>query len=160
MAQLPQPAVAIPDNIFSGTLRDTVLKKPGRANNSYSEDVRKFALTLHFFSAKAYKFLRKHVKLPHPCALRKWAAMIGAKPGFTKGCFEKVFQEAQKGLLLISLMVDEISIKKQADCESKRVVGYCDLGHGILKDDCNAYAKHALVFLAVAVNRNWKVPLG
>lgn len=159
-AELPQPAVAILDNIFSGTLRDIVLKKTGRANNSYSEDVRKFALTLHFYSAKAYKFLRKHVKLPHPSALRKWAAVIGAKPGFTKECFEKVSHEAQKGPLLISLMVDEISIKKQADWDGKEVVGYCDLGHGILKDDCIAYAKHALVFLAVAVNRNWKLPLG
>ncbi|KAM7282812.1 hypothetical protein ISCGN_000048 [Ixodes scapularis] len=159
-AQLPQPAVAILDNIFSGTLRDIVLKKTGKANNSYSEDVRKFALTLHFYSAKAYKFLRKHVKLPHPSALRKWAAVIGAKPGFTKECFEKVSHEAQKGPLLISLMVDEISIKKQADWDGKEVVGYCDLGHGILKDDCIAYAKHALVFLAVAVNRNWKLPLG
>ncbi|KAG0432266.1 hypothetical protein HPB47_021012 [Ixodes persulcatus] len=88
------------------------------------------------------------------------AAVIGAKPGFTKECFEKVSHEAQKGPLLISLMVDEISIKKQADWDGKEVVGYCDLGHGILKDDCIAYAKHALVFLAVAVNRNWKLPLG
>ncbi|KAG0415550.1 hypothetical protein HPB47_007275 [Ixodes persulcatus] len=52
------------------------------------------------------------------------------------------------------------SIKKQADWDGNEVVGYCDLAHGILKDDCIAHAKHALVFLAVAVNRNWKLPLG
>lgn len=91
-AQLPQPAVSILDTVFSGR------KNTGRANNSYSEDLRKFALTLHFYWAKAYKFLRKQVKLPHFSALRKWAAVIGAKPGFIKKCFEKVFGKLGKDL--------------------------------------------------------------
>ncbi|XP_047096600.1 THAP domain-containing protein 2-like [Schistocerca piceifrons] len=36
----------------------------------YSQLIRKFALTLHFYSAKAYSYLRKFVKLPHPRTLR------------------------------------------------------------------------------------------
>lgn len=57
-------------------------------------------------------------------------------------------------------MVDEMGTKRQTDCDSKEVVGYCDLGHGIIRNNCVTFAKHALVFLAVAVNQNWKIPLG
>ncbi|KAM7305243.1 hypothetical protein ISCGN_015140 [Ixodes scapularis] len=80
--------------------------------------------------------------------------------GFTQQSFDKVAQEAQKGPLFVSLMVDEMGIKRQTDWDGKEVVGYCDLGHGIIRNDCATFAKHTLVFLAVAVNRNWKIPLG
>ncbi|XP_040074400.1 uncharacterized protein LOC120846639 [Ixodes scapularis] len=56
-------------------------------------------------------------------------------------------------------MVDEMGIKRQRDWDGKEVVGYCDLGHGIIRNDCVTFAKHALVFLAVAVNRNCKILL-
>ncbi|KAM7282371.1 hypothetical protein ISCGN_004034 [Ixodes scapularis] len=158
--RLPGSAVNIVDNIFTDTMRNLVLRRSRKPNNMYAEDVRKFALTVHFYSAKAYKFLRKHVRLPHPSALRKWAAVIDGNPGFTRESFNRVTQEVQKGRLLVSLMVDEMSIKKQVDWDGKEVIGYCDLGHGILNNDCVAYAKHALVFLAVAVNKSWKIPLG
>ncbi|KAG0414162.1 hypothetical protein HPB47_008685 [Ixodes persulcatus] len=69
-AELPQPAVAILDNIFSGTLRDIRTSEMGS---------------------------------------RDWR-----EAGLHKGVLRKVSHEAQKGPLLISLMVDEISIKKQA----------------------------------------------
>ncbi|KAG0423218.1 hypothetical protein HPB47_000986 [Ixodes persulcatus] len=91
--------------------------------------------------------------------LTYWKRYDCTKPGFAKECFEKVFQETQKEPLFISLLVDEINIKTQVDWDGKEVVGYCDLGQSILKDDCIAYAKHALVFLAVVGNRNWKLPL-
>ncbi|KAM7312862.1 hypothetical protein ISCGN_009769 [Ixodes scapularis] len=156
--RLPGSAVNIVD-IFTDTMRNLVLRRSRKPKNMYAEDVRKFALTVHFYSAKAYKFLRKHVRLPHASALRKWAVVIDGNPGFTRESFNRVTQEVQKGRLLVSLMVDEMSIKKQVDWDGKEVIGYCDLGHGIL-NDCVAYAKHALVFLAVAVNKSWKIPLG
>ncbi|KAG0428157.1 hypothetical protein HPB47_024867 [Ixodes persulcatus] len=152
--------VNIVDNIFTDTMRNLVLRRSRKSNNMCADDVRKFALTVHFYSAKAYKFLRKQVRLPHPSALRKWGAVIDGNPGFTRESFNRVTQEAQKGRLLVSLMVGEMSIKKQVDWDGKEVIGYCDQGHGILNNDCVAYAKHVLVFLAVAVNKSWKIPLG
>ncbi|KAM7313880.1 uncharacterized protein ISCGN_003667 [Ixodes scapularis] len=157
--RLPGSAVNIVD-IYTDTMRNLVLRRSRKPKNMYAEDVRKFALTVHFYSAKAYKFLRKHVRLLHASALRKWAVVIDGNPGFTRESFNRVTQEVQKGRLLVSLMVDEMSIKKQVDWDGKEVIGYCDLGHGILDNDCVAYAKHALVFLAVAVNKSWKIPLG
>ncbi|XP_040070850.1 uncharacterized protein LOC120843523 [Ixodes scapularis] len=160
--RLPGSAVNIVDNIFTDTMRNLVLRRSRKPNNMYAEYVRKFALTVHFYSAKAYKFLRKHVRLPHPSAPRKWAAVIDGNPGFTMESFNRVTQEVQKGRLLVSLMVDEMSIKKQVDWDGKEVIGYCDLGHGILNNDCVAYAKHALVFLAVestkAAKSHWAMP--
>lgn len=82
--RLPKPAVDILDNAFTNTMRNLVLKRVRRNKNACTEDVRKFALTLHFYSAKAYSFLRKHVKLPHPSTQRKWAAVVDARPG--PGC--------------------------------------------------------------------------
>ncbi|KAG0419562.1 hypothetical protein HPB47_004019 [Ixodes persulcatus] len=49
--------------------------------------------------------------------------------------FNKVTQKAQKGCLLVSLMFDEMNIKEQVDWDSKKVIGYCDLGQGILNND-------------------------
>ncbi|KAG0429547.1 hypothetical protein HPB47_023562 [Ixodes persulcatus] len=141
-------------------MRNLILKRVRRNKNACTEDVRKFALTLHFYSAKAYSFLRKHVKLPHPSTLRKWAAVVEARPGFTQQSFDKVAQEAQKEPLFLSLMIDEMGIKRQTDWDSKELVGHCDLGHSIIRNDCVTFAKHALVFLAVVVNRNWKILLG
>ncbi|KAM7306330.1 hypothetical protein ISCGN_010056 [Ixodes scapularis] len=78
--RLPKPAVDILDNAFTNTMSNLVLKRVRRNKNACTEDVRKFALTLHFYSAKAYSFLRKHVKLPHPSTQRKWAAVVDARP--------------------------------------------------------------------------------
>ncbi|KAG0430937.1 hypothetical protein HPB47_022236 [Ixodes persulcatus] len=141
-------------------MRNLVLRRSRKPNYTYAENVRMFVLKMHFYSAKAYKFLRNHIRLPRPRALRKWASVIGGISGSTRKSFNRITQEAQKGRLLVSFMVDEMSIKKQVDWDGEKVIGYCNLGHGILNNDCGAYDKHALVFLAVAVNRSWKLLLG
>ncbi|XP_022161745.1 THAP domain-containing protein 1-like [Myzus persicae] len=52
----------------------------------YSADLRRFALSLHFHSCKAYDFVRKEFDtiLPHPRTLSKWYTNTEASPGFTK----------------------------------------------------------------------------
>ena len=51
----------------------------------YSPDLKSFALTLQFYSAKAYDFVRKtfNLALPHRVQIRKWYTKVLAKPGFT-----------------------------------------------------------------------------
>lgn len=44
-------------------MRKLVLKKFRKPNNTFAESVHKFALTTPFYSAKAYKFLQKHIRL-------------------------------------------------------------------------------------------------
>ena len=43
-------------------------------------------MTLKFYSAKAYKFVRKsfNLGLPHPSVIRSWYNVMVGEPGFTK----------------------------------------------------------------------------
>jgi hypothetical protein len=65
-------------------------KLANQSTEPYNEDIRSFALTLHFYSPKAYDFLRSSFSkaLPHPCTLRNWCSAVGGKPGFTHEAFE------------------------------------------------------------------------
>ena len=62
----------------------------GKKLGSYSESLKSFALTLHFYSAKAYNFVRKSFKLalPHPKSITGWYSKIPADPGFTGPAFK------------------------------------------------------------------------
>lgn len=64
--------------------------KNGYRNSEYPETVKKFAITLQFYSAQAYRFIRKFIKLPHPRTIRKWAQNIDGSPGFTEESFNKI----------------------------------------------------------------------
>lgn len=58
-----------------GFLKRQIAKSKGLPlEKKYSEELRKFALTLHFFSPKAYDFIRStyNTCLPHSRTLSKW----------------------------------------------------------------------------------------
>ena len=55
-------------------------------------------------------------------------------------------------------MIDEMSIKKHIQLVGQEVYGHIDIGNGV-RDDSAPCATNALVFMLVAVNSNWKVPL-
>jgi len=56
-----------------------------KITKKYSPAVRQFALSLHFFSARAYDYVRKQFNtiLPHSRTLSKWYRHVDAEPGFT-----------------------------------------------------------------------------
>jgi hypothetical protein len=56
----------------------------------YSPELKSFALTLQFYSAKAYSFVRKtfNLALPSQSQIRRWYSKIPADPGFTKPAFD------------------------------------------------------------------------
>ena len=64
-------------NFDSNTI--TLIQNELKANkceqqgHRYSEKLKDFAVTMHFYSAQAYNYLRKFLNLPHPCTIRKWA---------------------------------------------------------------------------------------
>jgi len=83
----------------------------------YSPDIKSFALTLQFYSAKAYDFVRKtfNLALPHPVQIRKWYTKVPAEPGFTEPSFLALSQRVKNAgkKVICSLMIDEMAIKKQ-----------------------------------------------
>eukprot|EP00794_Sanderia_malayensis_P021103 gene21103-23164_t len=131
----------------------------------YTPELKSFALTLQFYSAKAYEFVRRtfSLALPHQSQIRRWYSKIPADHGFTKPAFEalkvKVAEAESVGQNIVcSLMLDEMAIKKHVSWDGNKYRGYVDFGNGI-DDDSSPVAKDALVFMAVHVNGSWKVPL-
>ena len=143
--------------------RMTSGKKSGRGCG-YNPDLMAFALTLHFYSAKAYEFVRKtfHLALPHQVTIRKQYSKIPAEPGFTKPAFDELKKKAEEAKqdgkeVVCSLMLDEMAIKKHVFWDGTRFRGFVDLGNDV-DDDSLPVATQALVFMVVCVNSSWKVP--
>ena len=57
-----------PITLIENELRANKCEQQG---HRYSEKLKDFAVTMHFYSAKAYNYLRKFLNLPHPCTIRK-----------------------------------------------------------------------------------------
>ena len=133
----------------------------------YSPELKSFALTLQFYSSKAYEFVRKtfNLALPHQVQVRKWYAKVPAEPGFTECAFNalalKVQEAEKKGQKVIcSLMLDEMAIHKHVSWDGTKFQGYVDLGNGVDEDDSAPVAKDALILMAVSVNGSWEVSWG
>jgi len=65
--------------------------------------------------------------------------------------------------LFCGLIMDEMSIMEDVHYNGERLQDYINFGCGMgVVDDCDALprAKKALVFLIVALNSNWKLPVG
>lgn len=158
------------ESTFSGVSKDVmkrILKQKRHTDpGQYTAELRSFAMTLNFYSAKAYRFVRKSfdLGLPHPAVIRKWYGAINGDPGFTDEVFRalkaKVLAAARdKQQVVCGLLMDEMSIKKHVEWDGKRFRGFVDLGTAV-DDDSVATAKDAFVFMVVSLNGAWKVPCG
>ncbi len=144
-------------------------KQPDRSLTAeYPPELRIFASTLQFYSTKAYQFVRKTFgkALPHVTTIRKWMSNLEGAPGFSETAFQllegKVNDAAQKNeKIFVSIMLDEMSLKKQIEYDSKTSSfrGYVDIGSGSSADDSKP-ATDALVIMAVGINQHFKLPLG
>ena len=138
-------------------------KNPG----AYPLELRTFAMTLKFYSAKAYKYVRKSfdLGLPHPSVISTWYNVMNGEPGFTKEVLTALKAKVLAGKrdsgqqVVCSLMLDEMSIRKHVQWDGKKYLGFVDLGTNV-DDDSLPEATEALAFMAVSVNSNWKVPRG
>jgi hypothetical protein len=139
-------------------------KQLGRAlPTTYSAELRSFALTLHFYSPRAYEYVRKvfDTCLPHPKTIQKWYRCIDGKPGFSEDAFRALQARvnSRSTPTVCVLMMDEVAIRQQLDWDGKRYHGYIDMGTEI-DNDSLPMAKEALVFMVVAVNDHFKLPVG
>nr|CAI5861024.1 unnamed protein product [Callosobruchus analis] len=68
----------------AGEVFNRLLKGPSK--QKYTPALRSFALTLHFYSPKAYSFVRKffNSSLPHPVTVSKWYRNIDGSPGWNE----------------------------------------------------------------------------
>lgn len=73
----------------SESLCEIIERKLNGKKLAFSNELKKFAVTLQYYSTKAYNFVRKQFLnvLPHPRTLSKWYHIINGEPGFTKETF-------------------------------------------------------------------------
>ena len=161
---------AVLETTFSGVpcelMKRLMTQKEKKNPGAYPPELRSFAMTLKFYSAKAYNYVRKSFDLGLPCAsvIRSWYSSMDGEPGFTKDAMAalkaKVLAAKRDGQEVVcALMLDEMAIRKHVEWDGKRFRGFVDLGTGI-NDDSLPPATDALVYMAVSLNSNWKVPCG
>ena len=145
-------------------MKRLVTHKKKKNVEAYPDELHYFPMTLKFYSAKAYTYVRKTFNLGFPdlSTNSKWYRVISDKPGFTEkqltALKAKVLAGKEEGQKVVcSLMLDEMSIRKHAQYDGTKVLGYVDLGAGI-NDNSPPVAKEFDVHMAVSVNSNWKIP--
>ncbi len=148
-------------------LLDMVMKSQKGKRKRYSKDLKSFALTLQFYSSKAYNFVRDTFDqcLPHENVVRRWYSKVDADTGFSvdalKTLDQKVKEEMEKGKqVIVNLVFDEVSIRKKIEWSGKRFIGCVDIGTGAEPDDLTPPATEALVIMVVAIDNCWKISIG
>lgn len=145
----------------------------GRKFKKYSENVRLFCLTIHFYSPKAYEYLRATFlkKLPSTRTIRSWYSSIDSSPGFTEPAFDALRQKveeakANKKELLLGLIMDEMSIRQhsQFDRNKKMFMGHNNTGNlnstiSNGEEVCVPIATDALVIMVSGIENSFKIPI-
>lgn len=96
--------------------------------------------------------------------ISQWYRSVDGSPGFTEEALIVLSKKQQQASLqgyqiLCNLVLDEVSIRKQIEWTGKRFTGYIDIGSH-LDSDVLPEAREAIVFLLVALNGHWKIPVG
>lgn len=130
--------------------------------------LRKFALTLHFYSPSVYDYVRNifSKSLPHVSTLRKWYSTVNGLPGFSSESFRAIAMKVEEmkkcGKQLFGCMIiDEMSVKQNVNWTDTRHQGYIDYGLGgaTRQTDNLPFAKDAFVIIVVGMNTYWKIPV-
>lgn len=93
-------------------------------------------MILHFYSAKAYEYVRTNFmnSLPHPKTLSRWFKNINCDPGINEQALESIKvkckkrREDDKKPIYFSMTMDEMSIKEKIGYRGQECCGYVDMG--------------------------------
>ena len=140
------------------------LTMKGKKVRRFSDEVRTFASALHYYSPRAYEYVRKYFQLPHKSTLRSWMSNVECRQGFCTPAFEELSRRRESdkadNFKVCSLVADEISLKKHIhfDSSASSFFGYVDKGL-VHETDETSKATSALVLMAVGLKSYWKIPL-
>lgn len=124
-------------------------------SRKYNCNLRKFALSLHFYSPRAYNFVQyKFYVLPHAKTISKWYRLINGEAGIMTEALNaiKLHVQSVSYRLIGTLIFDEMAIRQQIDYFKGQFIGYVDCGNYI-ECDSTKVAKEALVFCVVCMNQ-------
>ena len=82
-----------------------------------------FALTLEFYSSKAYGYVRKmfNLALPHPSTVGRWYTAVPTKPGFTGLAFKAIKCEMSMQETVCALILDKMAIRRHFAGDDKNI---------------------------------------
>ena len=148
-------------DIFRDEFQNAAKTAKGRR---YSQEVKQFALTLHYHSPKAYDYIREILHLPDPSSIRAWTASVNCQPGFLQQVFTYLNEAVAKNPLMADcvLVLDAMSIRKATvwDPQQRTFVGFVQYPGHVQLDSDDTLASEALVFMAVGLTGHWKHALG
>lgn len=157
----------IPLALLSRSLRNITNVKKGlkQTSKQFPQELRSFAMTLQFYSSKAYDYVRKtfNFALPSPTVIRTWLNSIDCEPGFTACAFNSLAAIAKENLkknapTLCSLVIDEMAIRRQIEFVGQKTWGYVNVGTGVSYDTLDV-ATEVFVLLVVSMKEKWKLPI-
>ena len=167
--------------LFKNVQKNSKRSSKGRR---YSDEVKEFAVTLQYYSTKAYNNVRSILPLLHPSLIQEWSRSINCEPGFFTEAFETLKNECKGNnekrdcCLVIDameneckgnnekrdccLVIDAMAIRKQAlwNEAKKTFSGFVDYGNGIQIGPSEVLASEALTFALVGLRSHWKMPVG
>lgn len=141
----------------------------GRKFEKYSPNVRLFCLTVHFYSPRAYEYIRSFFKLnlPHIRTIRNWYSVIDCSPGFTENSFSALKQKADeakaKGVHLnVALIHDDAHIRQHSQWSSSKqeFLGHINAGEAKDHDICSPLAKQVSVLMVSGIGDEFKITIG
>lgn len=163
-------ASSLPFELFENELKNCERASTARR---YSDELKQFCLTLHFYSPRAYEFIRKRSMLPDVSTIRRWLATRHCKPGilhevlsYFKSKLQAKSDEVTSGKELyrhfkdVALIYDAMAIRsgRWYDFKNDTYSRYVDLG-GIGHVDTEEFASEALVFMIVSYTHRFKCPV-
>ena len=156
---------------LTGELISNHFSNMDRSRNGvrYTPDVKKFALTLHFYSPRAYDYVRQSFCLPDPRSIRVWTSTVRCEPGFFKDVFEHLKNLVEQDQIRnedVALIFDGMAIKQGVVNNPSKGCMECfvDLGEGIIgcadDGDEDTIATEGLIFMLSALRSFWKFAIG
>ena len=135
---LESDAANLITNSFSGVKLAVMQNELNNANRvakgcRYSDEVKQFALTLHYYSPRAYEYCRSILRLPHASSLRNWLLSVDSQPGFLQTVLDMVSKQDERDL---SLVLHSMVIRKRSHFNTHQGVfeGFCNYG-GIVGEE-------------------------
>lgn len=155
------------DKLLSPTLSEIIkthiaLKNKAPIARRYSDEMKKFALSLYFLSPKAYAYLSKLMTLPTKRTLQRKTEKFSFNPGLQNENVFKALETKVKTMMPLDrhciLCIDEISIKSDLfyNTGTDEIIGFENLGNG---NSTSSICRNVLVIMARGLYSPWKQPI-